>query len=367
MIDRLTPDQERDLPLFLKAARADGLRLQWATETEMRDAVAALYVSRGLAAPRVLVFDDPVQCLMARSLLRDQLGDQLRDQLRGQLRGQLGGQLGDQLGDQLWDQLGDQLWDQLRGQLWDQLGGQFRGQLGDQLRGQLGDQLWDQLGGQLGDQLYQELWFAGGSELYWIALYAYAERIGVRYPQDQSAALAAWGRYARTCGPLYPYDGWAFVSRRPDLLAFDDQGRLHAENGPAMRFPSGYAMHAWHGVRVPAAWIEDRASLTPQAALTWENIEQRRAACGILGWASILRALSARVVDEHHDPAVGTLVEVDLPGDEDAPSVLARFLSVHCGTGREFALGVPSDVDSATAAQAWLFGEDAYHHPEVRT
>ncbi len=108
----------------------------------------------------------------------------------------------------------------------------------------------------------------------------------------------------------------------------------------------------------------DRQSLTPKMALRWDNIEQRRAACEILGWHRILSELRAKTIDKHPNPQVGELVEVKLP---DAGS--ERFLRVMCGTGREFALPVPPTIKTAMAAQAWTWGLDTneFEIPEIRT
>ncbi len=99
--------------------------------------------------------------------------------------------------------------------------------------------------------------------------------------------------------------------------------------------------------------------------MTWQNIEQRRAACEILGWNAILSALDAKTIDRDGDPQIGELVEVSIPdiGRE-------RFLRVRCGTGREFALPVPPDMKTALQANAWTFGFDDFRQflkPEIRT
>ena len=135
-------------------------------------------------------------------------------------------------------------------------------------------------------------------------------------------------------------------------------------DGPAIRYRDGYSVYAWHGVRIPAEWIEQKNKLTAKTALTWQNIEQRRAACEILGWAKILKELDSKVVDEDGDPEIGTLLEVDIPeiGRE-------KFLRVLCGTKREFALPVPPEMKTALEANAWTFGFDSkdFIKPEVRT
>jgi hypothetical protein len=139
--------------------------------------------------------------------------------------------------------------------------------------------------------------------------------------------------------------------------------RLHRENGAAL-ISDIEDLHFWHGTLIPSEWIEDRSSLTPRMALTWGNIEQRRAACEILGWHRILSELKAKTIDRHENPQIGELVEVALPdiGKE-------RFLRVLCGTNREFALPVPPNMRTAIQAQAWTWGLETseFRTPEIRT
>jgi hypothetical protein len=155
------------------------------------------------------------------------------------------------------------------------------------------------------------------------------------------------------------------ISDRPDVLKFDDEKRMHCEDGPAISFPDGWKLYFWHGTVIPAEWIEDKESLTAQVALKTENLEQRRAAIEILGWARILKDLNAQVLDEDPDPEIGTLLSVKLP---DLPSN-AKFLRVKCGTGREFAIGIPPHINAALDAQAWCVGLEPkdFKRPEVRT
>ena len=103
-------------------------------------------------------------------------------------------------------------------------------------------------------------------------------------------------------------------------------------------------------MRVPAAWIERRNELDPRIALTWPNVEQRRAAAEIIGWDRIIDRLNPTVVNMDRNPLIGTLLRVDLP---DSPG--EQFLRVKCGTGRTFVLGVPPEMRTAKEAQQWLY------------
>ena len=117
----------------------------------------------------------------------------------------------------------------------------------------------------------------------------------------------------------------------------------------------------WHGVRIPDAWLKTKP--TAKEALTWPNIEQRRCAAEIVGWAAIMNELKPRVIDTD-DPEIGELLEVDLP---EAPK--SRFLRVRCGTGRLFCLPVPVEMKTALEANCWTYDvpPDVIKSLEIRT
>lgn len=132
----------------------------------------------------------------------------------------------------------------------------------------------------------------------------------------------------------------AIITERPTVIKFDDQNRLHNEFGPAIQYADGFEIFSWHGTTIPDEWIIDGVDV--KTAITWENIEQRRCACEIPGWAKVINELGGVVIDEDEDPYMGSLIEVDIPdiGKE-------RFVKVLCGTSREFAIPVPSTMQTA--------------------
>jgi hypothetical protein len=187
--------------------------------------------------------------------------------------------------------------------------------------------------------------------------------LGLRFEAHE--AYAHWEQAAIHGGFRVMHPEFCMVSDFPEVLKVDAENRPHCETGPSHRWRDGWSLYHWHGVRIPGDWIENRASLTPEKALTWANVEQRRAACEILGWSAILAALDAREIDRDEDPQIGTLIEVDLPG-----AGREKFLRVRCGTGRDFALPVPPAMKTALQANAWTFGFDdarAFLKPEIRT
>jgi uncharacterized protein DUF6745 len=201
----------------------------------------------------------------------------------------------------------------------------------------------------------------------WEAFYAFIREIGVKFDDPDEEALTDWMTLSKNIGWWGPWPGVCFVSDRTEEVNFDAEGRLHAENGPAVKYRDGWGVYYLHGVEVPGEWLEDRKQLTAKIALTWQNLEQRRVAVELIGWAKILSdpSLKAKIIDEDGDPQIGTLLEVKLP-DLERP---CRFVKVQCGTGREFAVGVPREVNTALEAQAWMQGKELkeFVRPEVRT
>ena len=166
----------------------------------------------------------------------------------------------------------------------------------------------------------------------------------------------------QSCGWTWWHENVLAISDRPAEIHRDQEGRLHAEKGASIVYRDGWSLYHWHGVSIPKEWV---TGMPPSAkdALTWSNIEQRRAACEIVGWASILQQLNAKVIDEDGDEEIGTLLEATIPD-----SGKERFLSVKCGTGRSFVLPVPRDMKTAIQANAWTYGLDPKEFsPEVRT
>ena len=319
-IETLTKEQEDYLPLFRKEYLDAAISGKRADRAKLESAISDAYATIGKKSPIVIILKSPLQAMMAIKFMKSFANKET------------------------WGQLGDQLWGQLRGQLGGQLGGQLWGQLG-------GHDIYD------GDYLW------GSHDLFWVAFYKFGELIGVKYTKEQSAKLDIMKRIGFECEWWWPYEGICFVSERPIETNWDDRGLLHGENKPAVLYQDGYSMFMWHGTRVPEDWIKDKSSLTPKVAITWNNIEQRRAACEILGWAKILKELNAKTIQKDEDPQIGELLEVDIPdiGRE-------KFLRVLCGTGREFAMPVPPEMTSALQANAWTYGlEPSEYNPEIRT
>lgn len=205
--------------------------------------------------------------------------------------------------------------------------------------------------------------FYGQENSYWVAFYSFLNEVlkidlSNDFFQMKKLIENSYWIFQKNESNLF------IVSRRPKLIKLNDDRVIHNETGPAIEFQDGNKIYAWNGVVVPDHWIEEKDSLKPEEILKWENIEQRRCGCEIVGWHNILNKLNAVVIDEDPDPEIGVLLEVNLPdvGKE-------KFLKVLCGTGRTFALPVPPNMKTALEAQSWTWEIDSidFIKPEVRT
>jgi len=309
-INKLTPEQEAELPAF----RAKYLNIACGGHRIDRDKLQSslneAYAMIGKPAPALFIFDSPAACMMALKIFKMPETSQLDSQLWGQLVSQL------------------------RGQLWRQLWSQLDSQL--KIRGiYAGNNLW------------------GAHDLYWIAFYRFCQRIGVNYG-DAAKTLDTMEAISSQCEWWWPFEGVVIASEKPVSVKWDDEQRLHCENGPAVEYADSYALHSWHGQSIPGDWVTGNPPKASEA-LHWQNMDQRAAACEILGWDKIVdeRVASGagRIIEDSGDRVWGRLVELDLP---DSPG--ERFLDAMCGTGRRFALPVPPKTKTVDEAQSVLHG-----------
>jgi hypothetical protein len=220
---------------------------------------------------------------------------------------------------------------------------------GAQVRAQVRDQVWA--------QVYRAGY--GSQDASWLSFYDYfaAEIL-------DCAKLSGLNKIAKSCGWWWPFENAVIFTERPIKIQFDDEKLLYCEDGPAIAYSDGFEIYSWHGQRIPDEWIKNPKSLTPKVALTWDQIDQRTAACEILGWHNIINELSPVVLDEDKDPLIGRLIEVELPDHGKQ-----KFIHAKCGTGREVAVMADRDATTILEAQASSYGlsvED-FSIPEIRT
>jgi hypothetical protein len=188
----------------------------------------------------------------------------------------------------------------------------------------------------------------------------------------EHAAYEYWEQAAIHGGFRVMHEEFCMVSDFPESLQVDEQGRPHCETGPSHRWRDGWSLYHWHGVRVPAHWIENRDTLDPAEVLKAQNVEQRAAGAAIVGWPKMASKLKRKIIDGDPNTDIGALIELTLPGLREP----GRFLQAVCPRNGTIVEGIPrvSDIDglpieTVIAAQAWRVGDpqSEYEHPPVRT
>lgn len=158
----------------------------------------------------------------------------------------------------------------------------------------------------------------------------------------------------RSAGWWWPFEKTAVICERPVALHRDEAGRLDRGDGPALAYPDGFALYAWRGMPVPAAFLAELSTLTPERIRTEENAELRRVMLEHYGYDRYLADSGA--VPVHRDET-GTLWRIDLERDE--PVVMVEVLNSTPepdGTRRTCWLRVPPSTRQAREGVAWTFG-----------
>ncbi|WP_405455721.1 hypothetical protein OG786_02740 [Streptomyces sp. NBC_00101] len=181
---------------------------------------------------------------------------------------------------------------------------------------------------------------------------------------EESERLAGLAQVARNAGWWWPYENAVVVAERPETLHRDEAGRLDRADGPALAYRDGFALHAWRGMPVPAAFLEELDSLTPQRIREEANAELRRVMLEHFGYDRYLEESAAEPV---HRDETGVLWRVPLPGDEDVVMVeVVNSTPEPDGTHRTYWLRVPPSTRTAKDGVAWTFGLGGEEYAPLR-
>ncbi len=331
-IEALPPDVD------LIAIREEWLRIGLSTEPADRETAEAgveqAYLSAGLEPPGAVIWlRSPLEGAAAAAMLagsRGQVLDQVLDQVRGEVR----------------SEVADQVLDQVRGEV----GGEVLGEVRSEVRSEVADQVLDQVRGEVGGEVVIQVWRAvyGQHDADWLGFYSAFSFLSVTERVQGLQAIA------RSAGWWWPFRGVAVLTERPNTLNRDDQGRLHCEDGPAILYPDGWGVWAWHGTRIPKKAIEQDGWLTVERIREQENAEVRRALRELYGEA---RYLSESGFD---------LLDADFEGTQSgaAPRALIkdsegrRFLVGNDGSKATYYMDVAEGVQTCREAHENRCGFD---------
>lgn len=215
---------------------------------------------------------------------------------------------------------------------------------------------------------YYRLW--GNLWTYWQARNSFfRDHCHLELDGDMWDRARAYEDTAKAAGWWWPHREFVMVCDRPAVLHLEQVGprgwgshRMHCETGPAIAWRDGYALHYWHGVRVPADLVEGDGWDTDRI-LREPNAEIRRCAIEKLGWDRFVETANlTQVGNRVADPGNPghTIALFDVPEqiyDEPVRVLLCtNATEERDGTRRRFGLTVPASICDPVAAAAWTFG-----------
>jgi hypothetical protein len=379
-IEQLTPEDAAIIPIVREEWRKISLATGPADRQVAQAAIADAYRQAGLDPPeRWIWFGSPwAGCIGAWMLMQSpttmnsvwyevrhkvsdpawiqvqaQVAEQVQSQIGIQVSGQVGFQVAQQVEDQVREEIGTQLWTQV----WNQVQAEVWALIPDQLRH---EHAWADVWERVLQICY------GQHDAGWLSaldMFRRMKRVnGLERlePTMRVAAAAGW---------WWPFAGACIVTERPTLLRRDEGGRLHCDYGPALAYPDGCAIYAWHGLRIPVWVVEEKARITPDAIEAETNAELRRVMLEIFGFDRYIGARGARLIAE--DECLGLprqLFEIDLAGETIRVLRVVNGTVEPDGRRRQFHLGVPLECNTPHEAVAWSYGRPAQRHTEaVRT
>ncbi|MGV9315674.1 DUF6745 domain-containing protein [Streptomyces sp. NPDC003691] len=323
------------------------------------EAVRLAYRGAGLPEPERIVWAGSP--LAAVGLLRDlgaEKGASVRDRVRTKPWADERRRVHDALGPggwmELWSNTGARLWDTTRS-------------LADRIRAGILDRLAEAAG-------IDEASEDGPAERLALETETRQVLLDAVLGQHDAAWLAAFDRRSERLEPLariaaaagwwWPYEKAVVICERPTELHRDEAGRLDHGAGPALRFPDGFALYAWRGMPVPAAFLDELSSLTPLRIRTEENAELRRVMLEFYGYERYLAEVGARPMDQDE---AGKLWRIPMTGDEDVVMVeVVNSTPEPDGTYRTYWLRVPPSTTTAKEGVAWTFGLDEKEYTPLR-
>jgi hypothetical protein len=185
------------------------------------------------------------------------------------------------------------------------------------------------------------------------------------HTDDQRSKLNLWLTLSETSGWWHPFENICFMCDRPKIQLVDENGRLHADGGPAILCRDGWPVYALHGIRVkPEHSLTPSSKMDAAAVLAEQNADIRRELIRKVGIERMLGQLPHKSLDRVGDY---DLLRVDIPGlIEDA-----RFLKmVNPSIGCFHLEGVERECMTVEQAINWRAGNFAANEswkPEILT
>jgi hypothetical protein len=315
-IKKLTPEQIALFPEYVEKWTKIGLSTEPADRKRAEAGVRLSYKTAGLKPPRIVWCGSPLGNGLTREVVKKLLTDpKFKEKFGASVRSSVRASVRASVRDSVWDSVRASVWDSVRDSVWDSVWASGYGQ----------------------------------HDASWISFYYFFRQVCKL--EKETEKLVGISEICQSAGWYLPYENICWISERHNILNRDAQGRLHSDGSPAVGYPDGLAIYAWHGVRVPESMGAVRSETwKPEWLLKEKNAEIRRVLIQGLGYGRILKALNAKKIDAWREYEL-----VRISDSVDVEPIL--LVSMKCpSTGFLHAHRVPPDMKTARNAIQWVNG-----------
>jgi hypothetical protein len=156
-----------------------------------------------------------------------------------------------------------------------------------------------------------------------------------------------------------------WLMERPQVIRLDPAGRLHAPDGPALRYGDGSKIYAWKGILVPARLIEQRHRIDVRSIELAHDPQVRRCMIDIMTPQRFIEEGGAYRVSQDE---TGILWRQRWRWEAWAAVEVINGTPEPDGSFKRYFLQVPPTVRTAREGVAWTYGLNERHYrPIVRT
>jgi hypothetical protein len=181
----------------------------------------------------------------------------------------------------------------------------------------------------------------------------------------QTGPVSGLWELARSACWMAPHEQVCWLVRRPLLIRVDANGRLHAIDGPALRFGPDCAVYAWKGIIVPGRLIERPDLIDVRAIDSAHDPQIRRCMIDIMTPQRFIAEGGAHRVAEDD---TGILWRQRWRWEAWAAVEVVNGTPEPDGTHKRYFLQVPPTVRTPREGVAWTYGlSERQYRPAVRT
>ena len=170
---------------------------------------------------------------------------------------------------------------------------------------------------------------------------------------------------ARSASWIIPHTKVCWLLEKPELIRQDANGRLHAADGPALRYRDGCTVYAWKGILLPARIIEQRQNIDVRSIELVTDPQIRRCMIDIMTPQRFIEQGGAYRVAQDE---TGVLWRQRWRWEAWAAVEVVNGTPEPDGTYKRYFLQVPPTVRTPREGVAWTYGLNERHYrPSIRT